>query len=326
MENIWAELKSSADKNGYPFTVLAPMEDVTDTVFRQVLMSVGRPDLFFTEFTSSTGMLSGGAKYVTHRLEYQPDEHPIIAQIWGTKPEHYLEATREVVKLGFDGVDINMGCPVAKIIQKGACSALIKQPDLAVEIIKATQEGADGKIPVSVKTRIGFDTVVTEEWTGLLLDQNLAALTVHGRTVNGPSNADADWEEIAKVVALRDSKEIDTVIVGNGDIRSISQGDELAKESGVDGIMVGRGVFENQWIFNRSVDEDTITKEMRLDLLKKHLELYRDTWEGRKHFGPMKKFVKAYVRGFEGAAEFRNELMSMDSADEMINLLQNSNE
>lgn len=312
-KGIWKELRESTDG---PIMILAPMEDVTDTVFRRIVNSCGRPDLSFTEFTSATGINSPGRDNVMARLRFLPEERPLIAQIWGRFPEDYLKAAKELAKMDFDGIDINMGCPVAKIIKKGSCSALIKNPTLAGEIISAVKEGA-GDLDVSVKTRIGFDTIVTDEWCGFLLEQDLDALIVHGRTTKEMSKAPANWDEIAKVVAMRDQMGKETVIVGNGDVKSMQQAKEYGERYKVDGVMFGRAVLENQWVFNEDINVDDITPQMRIDLLLKHLDLWEKTWGDKKPFAPMKKFVKAYVKGFEGAAEVRAKLMLSKSAEEL---------
>lgn len=309
MNNIWRELAK-------PFLVLAPMEDVTDTVFRRIVADCAPPDLFFTEFTSAEGLLSKGAKEVGLRLRYTEEERPLIAQIWGTSPDAYKSAARLVKELGFDGVDLNMGCPVDKIVKQGGCSALIKNRDLAVEVIAATLEGA-GDLPVSVKTRIGFNKIETEEWCGLLLQQNISALTVHGRLAKDQSKYAADWEEVGKVVKLRDQIAPDTVIVGNGDVLSYEAAMEKVATYGVDGVMIGRGIFQNPWVFSKDIDISTKSPADRVELLGRHLQLYKETWGDEKDFNIMKKFVKMYVQGFEGAAEMRDLMMRSQSYEEL---------
>jgi len=210
--NIWQQLKK-------PIFALAPMEDVTDTVFRRIVTSCAAPDIMFTEFTSVDGMDSEGSVHVSHRLKFDNSEKPLIAQIWGTTPESYFNAAQELQKRNFDGIDINMGCPVPKIIKKGCCSALINDHTKAKEIIDATRSGA-GKLTLSVKTRIGFKTIVTDEWIGFLLEQNLDALTIHGRTTKELSSVPNHWDEIGKAVALKNRIAPHTIILGNGDIMS----------------------------------------------------------------------------------------------------------
>ncbi len=310
--NIWHELTK-------PIFILAPMEDVTDTVFRRIVLKCGRPDLFFTEFTSADGMVSKGKDKVLRRLVYTPEEKPIIAQIWGNTPAHYSEAARMVKEMGYDGVDINMGCPDKKIISKGFCSGLIRTPKLAVEIIKATKD-AVGDFPVSVKTRIGYDKVQTEDWIGTILETNVVAISIHARTRDEMSKVPARWEEVGKAVKLRDSMKKETLIIGNGDVTSYAQGMDLVKQYGVDGIMIGRGIFQNLWIFNPDVDYATISLEKRIKILIEHLELFHKTWPDA-HFDRMKKFYKIYFSGIENAAHIRNELMQFKTAEDTINYL-----
>ena len=308
--NIWQKLKK-------PFFVLAPMEDVTDTVFRQIVMKCGRPDLFFTEFTSTDGLVSAGHDKVMRRLVYTPKEKPIIAQIWGNTPAHYAEAALMVKKMGFDGVDINMGCPVKTVVAKGFCSGLIRTPKLAVEIVRATKEAVPD-LPVSVKTRIGFDKIQTEDWIGTLLDTEPAAITIHGRTAKEMSKFPARWEEIGRAVQLRDRMKKETLIIGNGDVVSYAQGLDLVKKYHVDGIMIGRGIFQNLWIFNNKIDPATITFPAKIKLLIEHIELYRDTWGPEAHFDRIKKFYKVYFSGTPNAAVIRNGLMKYDNATDTV--------
>lgn len=308
--NIWTESKK-------PLYILAPMEDVTDTVFRRIVADCGRPDIFFTEFTSCEGICSPGFDEVVHRFAYTEQERPLIAQIWGKTPDDYRETAKLVLKKGFDGVDINFGCPVPKIVKQGCCSALIEQPELAVEIIKAVQDGVQGEIPVSVKTRIGFSDIRTLEWSKVLLEQNLAALTMHGRTARDMSKVPADWGEIGKVVKLRDDMGIDTLIIGNGDVLSLDEADQKIEEYGVDGVMIGRGIFQNPWLFDRTIDCDQIPVDEKLELLLKHTRLFVDVWGTSKNFAVMKKFFKIYVSGFQGASDIRYELMQTDGIEEV---------
>ena len=207
--NFWQTLPKN-------FSVLAPMEDVTDTVFRQVIVQAGRPDVLFTEFCNVEGVQSVGQVKVIHRLKYDSDiERPIVAQVWGKTPEDYYKTAKLILELGFDGMDINMGCPVKKVIALGACSALINDHQKAAEIIQACQRALGSKIPLSVKTRIGFNTIDTENWLGFLLTQNLQAITVHGRTVKEQSNVPNHYDQIAQVVRMRDNykqKKIETLM------------------------------------------------------------------------------------------------------------------
>jgi tRNA-dihydrouridine synthase len=359
MSNVWSTLESG-------FLVLAPMEDVTDTVFRQVVggrgnadaigqgkvgRNAGQPDVYFTEFTNCDGIMSEGQKHVIHRLKYTENERPLIAQIWGKTPQNYYDTAKKIVELGFDGVDINMGCPERSVVGQGACSALIKNPDLAAEIIKATKDGTEGVIPVSVKTRIGFNSIETENWCGFLLKVGIDALTVHGRTVKELSEVPAHWDEIGKVVQLRDSLGIPTKIIGNGDVLNHAQAQQYIATYRVDGVMIGRGVFHNPYIFNPSVvrdehgllyrDGEVIAPLERLQLLLDHTRLWCDTWRMQEHdeqyytknkslfrykknFAVLKKFFKIYCNGFEGASNLRMRLMEAEDFTDVLEVLQNA--
>lgn len=256
---------------------LAPMEDITDSVFRQMLCDIGKPDMFFTEFMSTDGYMSKGRENVMHRLEFRDIERPIIVQLWGNTPENYANTVKNIVNLKPDGIDINIGCSVKNVLRSGHCSALIKEPELVKDIIEAVKSKA-GDIPVSVKTRLGYDSIITDSWFNFLLEQNLDLITVHGRISKDGYNIPANWDEIGKVVKLRDVVSPTTVILGNGDISSLDMADEYVSKYGVDGVMVGRGIVNNPWLFSRRGDID---EKERLEVLKKHLELFKGTWEGR---------------------------------------------
>lgn len=318
MKFRWQNLKK-------PFFVLAPMEGGTDTVFRQIVVDCGRPDVMFTEFTNVEGLLSKGRNDVALRLKFTETEKPLIAQIWGKNPIAYFEVAQQLVQLGFDGIDINMGCPERTVVRNGCCSALIENHELAEKIIKSTKEGA-GDLPVSVKTRIGFKSIATEEWISFLLNQNISALTVHFRTQKEMSLVPAHWEEAEKVVKLRDKIAPSTVIIGNGDIMSKKQGLDLANKYGVDGIMIGRGVFHNPYVFNEKINYEKQTKEERISLLKKHINLFEKTWKSnekvyKKSFLPLKRYFKIYISGFEGAVDLRAKLMETRTLEEAKQIL-----
>jgi tRNA-dihydrouridine synthase len=323
--SVWATLPR-------PFSVLAPMEDVTDTVFRRIVAQVGAPDLFMTEFTSTDGLCSNGRPRVIGRLRYTPAEHPLVAQIWGTRPEYFLRVAAEVREMGFDGVDINMGCPVKKIIKRGACGALIENPRLAAELIAAAREGA-GTLPLSVKTRIGVEQPRAEQWIGHLLDQRLDALTVHGRTVSQQSDGEADWGAVSLAVRLRDQAGLATRIVGNGDVRTPEAYRQRARESGADGIMIGRGVFENLFLF-RAIREPVgdldraqpefahLEPREKVGFFHRHLVLHRETWGPGGNFNPLKKFAKTYLRAFDGARDLVDAVMHSRGYEEAIAILE----
>ncbi len=314
MKNFWKELKK-------PFTVLAPMEDVTDVVFRQVVAECGRPDVFFTEFMSTDGFLSAGKERVAHRLIKKSEESPIVAQIWGNKPDNFYKAAKQIVEMGFDGIDINMGCPVKKITKQIACSRLIDYPDLAAEIIKATQEGIGGKIPLSVKTRLGYKIKKTEEWCGFLLDQDIQALTVHGRLAKDMSKFPADWDEIKKVVDIRNKKKLETIIIGNGDVADLEDVERKYNQTGVDGLMIGRGVFKDPFVFNPNRSIKDLSVSEKCDLLLRHFHLFIEIWGNTKKFVILRRFFKIYLSEFEGASDAREMIMRVENPDEVVNVV-----
>jgi tRNA-dihydrouridine synthase len=304
-----------------PFFILAPMDDVTDTVFRQVVADCARPDLFFTEFVNVDGLQSVGRPRLLKRIQFTDKERPLVAQIWGKNPENFYKTTQELVEMGFAGVDLNMGCPEKHVVKNGCCSALINNRELALEIIKATQEGAAGKIPVSVKTRLGFNEVDLT-WPELLLRQNLSMLTMHGRTRKQMSAVPADWDMIGRVRELRDRIAPDTLFVGNGDVESRAEGLALAQKYQLDGIMVGRGIFHDPFVFAQASPWADFTKQQRLGLYRKHVELFAQTWtQSERRIATLNKFCKVYINGFDGAKELRDQLMHADSAAKLIELL-----
>jgi tRNA-dihydrouridine synthase len=317
MKNFWQDLPK-------PFTALAPLDGVTDVVFRQIITEIGKPDVLFTEFTMVDGLLSPGRKKVSENLLYQPDQQPLVAQIWGVKPENFYTVAKEIREMGFAGIDINMGCPIRTIIRDGACSGLIKNPTLAAEIIQATKEGA-GDIPVSVKTRVGFEETHIEKWLDMLLKQKIAALTVHLRTVAELSKVPAHWEYMPEISKLRDTLAPDTVLIGNGDIHTLAEIKEKFQQYRLDGFMVGRGIFANPWIFNPKVDMLSVSTKERIKLYLHHIDLFEERWHGEKNFALLKKFAKTYISNFDGAAEFRDRLMETQTMLELRTTLEEFN-
>ncbi len=308
--NFWQNLKK-------PIFLLAPMDGVTDTVFRQIVLSAGKPDVLFTEFVPVDGLVSKGYERILESLKYTKEERPLVVQIWGSDPEKFFQVAEMLSKMGFDGIDINMGCPDKSVVKKGAGSALINSPKLSVEIIEAAIKGAGG-LPVSVKTRIGFDTIDIENWVTTLLQTPISALTLHLRTKLEMSKAPAHWEQISKAVEIRKKLKSKALIIGNGDIKSLQQAREMVKKYGIDGVMIGEGIFENVWLFNEEVDIKKTTPQKKIKLLVKHLKLFKKTWGETKHFELMKKFVKCYVNNFNGAFASREKLMAAKSLDELI--------
>lgn len=312
--NFWQQLPK-------PFTVLAPLDGVTDVVFRQIVTEIGKPDVLFTEFTPCEALVSKGRERVVENFLYTKEQKPIIAQIWGTKPEQFYTVAKDLSDKGFAGIDINMGCPERAVVRNGACSALIKNPSLAAEIIQATKEGARS-IPVSVKTRIGYSRPAIEEWLGFILKQKIAALTVHLRTVAEMSKVPAHWEFMPEIVALRDALAPQTVLLGNGDIVTLSEVGEKYKEYGCEGFMIGRGIFANPWFFNPSVNMHEKTIKERVNLYIRHIDLFEKQWEGRHNFALLKKFAKTYISNFDDASEFRVSLMEAKTVGELKDKLQ----
>ena len=298
------------------------MDDVTDVVFRQIVKKTKRPDVFFTEFTSCDGLFSAGKDILMRRLKIAKGENPVVAQIWGNNPETHFKAAKLCRDLGFDGVDINMGCPDKNVVRSGSCSALINNPSLAKEIILATIEGAGG-MPVSVKTRTGFKGVQTEEWASTLLSLPTAALTIHGRTAKQMSKVPANWEEIGKVVKLRDSMGVNTLIIGNGDVVNREDGEEKVKEYGIDGIMIGRGIFKDLWAFSNEEDKPKLDHEQMINLMLQHIELFEKTWGETKNYHILKKFFKIYIGEFRGANKLRTQLMESKSYQEGKDIVNN---
>lgn len=307
MTNFWQKLPK-------PFTVLAPMDDVTDNVFRQVVMKAGRPDVFFTEFVSSDGLVFNSHGVPLRKLTFTPNQHPIVAQIWGTNPENMEKAAKIVVDLGFDGIDINMGCPVREVMKRGAGAGLIGNYDLSGEIIISVKKGA-GVLPVSVKTRLGKNDNIARDWCSFLLKQNIAALTIHARTAKQMSKVPADWEEIGKMVKIGNKISPETIIIGNGDVKSYKEVGDLSEKYGVDGVMIGRGIFANPWVFARDTKEHS--RQDYIDLLLKHIDLFEKTWGETKNFAIIKKFFKMYINNFKGASILRQKLMEAKSFEEI---------
>lgn len=312
-DNFWLDLPK-------PFFVLAPMEDVTDVVFRHVIAKAGRPDVFFTEFTNSDSYCHPeGKESVRGRLTYTEDEQPLVAHIWGNKPEFFREMSIGMKELGFKGLDLNMGCPVPNVATRGKGSGLINHPELAAELIEAAKAGG---LPISVKTRLGFTEV--DEWRGWLthiLKQDIANLTIHLRTRKEMSKADAHWELIPEIKQLRDEIAPNTMLTINGDIPDRKTGEELAEKYGIDGVMIGRGVFSNPFAFEKEPKEHTTEEYLNLLLLQ--LELYEHyvTNGVPRPYTHLHRFFKIYIRGFNGAAELRNNLMNTKTPNEARTLV-----
>jgi len=295
------------------------MEEVTDVAFREMFARYGKPDVMFTEFVCVDALCHPeGRKKLAVDLKYTDKQRPMVAQIWGRSPLLFEEAAGIVASSGFDGIDINMGCPQDKEISLGACAALIQTPPLAIEIIKATKKGGRG-LPVSVKTRLGYNTNVVDTWLKHLLSAEPAAITLHGRTKKEKSKVPANWAEIKKAVEIRNREKSKTLIVGNGDVFSLSDARAKVSEFGVDGVMVGRGAFGNPWFFKAEGHEPDIKE--KLNVMLEHARLFEE-WLPEKSFFIMRKHFKAYASGFAGAAELRAKLMETKSAAETAQVVE----
>lgn len=310
------------DKLPTPFFVLAPMDDVTDSVFRQIIADLAPPDLYFTEFVNVDGLRSPGREKLLPKLKFSSQEKPIIAQLWGLKPDNYYKITKELIEMGFDGVDINMGCPVKTIVKNGACAALINNRELAGEIIDAVGEAAGDHFPVSVKTRVGYHSVDLTWLEFLLSKKILNMLSIHGRTAKELSKTPANWDLIGQVRQMRDMLCPATLVVGNGDVANRAQGEELAAKYGLDGIMIGRGIFDDPFAFSKDSPWSDWSPKQKSDLYKKHIELFDKTWiKGERRMETLNKFCKLYISGFEGAKELREALMRQRTTEDLLEIL-----
>jgi tRNA-dihydrouridine synthase len=320
MTSFWQSLPK-------PFFALAPMADVTDPAYRRLIAQIQRPDVMWTEFVSADGIhatrerkkMLDAENPLVRDLQYSEGERPIVAQLFSSNPEAMAYAAELCAKLGFDGIDINMGCPDRSIEKQGSGAAMIKTPELAVKIVQAAKDGAargkEGGLPVSVKTRIGYNTEIIDEWIPAILSADLAALTMHLRTRKEMSAVPAHWELLPKVVALRDKHAPHTLIIGNGDLKSLEEARAKIKETGADGMMLGRAIFGNPWLFtDRAVD--SISPRERIELL---VTLARNFEELRpqKSFHILKKHIKAFITGWDNAAELRGKLMETETADQL---------
>jgi len=328
--NFWQQLPK-------PCFVLAPMADVTDAPFRRLIAkysahrrpdgTIGGPDVMWTEFVAADGLIratpEGKAKLMADLL-YTEAERPIVAQLFTSNEDHMERAAALCLELGFDGVDINMGCPDRSIEKQGCGSAMIKNPASAQAIIRAAKRGAQseaGGIPVSVKTRLGYNVDQVDEWIPALLAEAPAALTVHARTRKEMSKVPARWERLQRVVELRDALAPETVVLGNGDALSVADAAAKVKQSGADGAMLGRAIFGNPWLFHPEKDLSTVTIEERLHVLVEHTYLFEELL-AFKNFAIMKKHYKAYVNSFPGAVELRTALMEQSSAASVATMVQ----
>lgn len=334
MNNIWNKLPQ-------PFFVLAPMEAVTDVVFRHVVAKAAAPDVYFTEFTNATGWVRAGERAIGGRLIKTKDEKPIIAQLWGADPESMAKLAAHCKELGYDGIDLNCGCPDASAVKSGSGAGLIKNPELTRQLIEAAKTSG---LPVSLKTRLGYSRVDEyKEWLSFVLSLDLANLTIHLRTKKEMSKVPAHHELISDIKKLRDEIAPQTLLTVNGDIKDRAHGMKIVDDTGVDGIMIGRGIFANPFAFAKEeirhtehgIREETgkidttpasclTTRDPRdlIALLHYHLSLYdRYGEQTARPFDTLKRFFKIYIRDFEGAAELRDRLMHAKSTSDVRAIL-----
>jgi len=296
VKGFWKKLKK-------PISILAPMYGVTDVAFRELITTTARPDVFFTEFVNCDHLISEkGRNSALDVLKFTKNQRPIVAQLWGINPETHFQVAQIIKKLGFDGIDINMGCPQKAEMKTGACATLIDNTSLAKELILATIKGA-GDLPVSIKTRTGVKEHKTERWIEFLLNFDISTISLHGRTAKQMSKIPADWNEIAK--AANDK----VLVIGNGDVENNIHGEKLCKEYGTDGFMIGRGIFKDLYCFDTNAE-----KISKVELLKKHIKLAK---KYDIYFPKLKKFIKIYISDFSGAGEMRQKFMSCSSYEEL---------
>ena len=324
--NFWKDLPK-------PIFTLAPMADVTDAPFRRMIAkysaherkdgTIGGPDVMWTEFVAGDGLVRAtpeGKKLLMADLMYSEEERPIVAQLFTSNPEHMEKAARLCLELGFDGVDINMGCPDRSIEKQGCGSAMIKNPENAKEIIRAAKRGSkmdeEGGIPVSVKTRIGYNHDQLDEWLPAILSESPAVVTVHARTRKEMSKVPADWSRVKRAVEIRNKLGSETLILGNGDALSLDDAKAKVEATGADGVMLDRAIFGNPWLFHPTKDISNIPLEERLRVMVEHTKLFVELLPF-KNFAVMKKHYKAYVNSFAGASELRALLMEKNSPEEI---------
>jgi len=323
--SYWQNIAAHAKAEGRPFFSLAPMEAVTNAIFRRVVARAAAPDVFFTEFTNAISITHPKAKFtVQGRLYVAPEEaHMPVAQLWGNDGDAFARAAVNVKERGYEAIDINMGCPDATVIKNHGGSDLIRNFESAAAVIAGAKTAG---LPVSVKTRLGYSRLDEwRDWLTFLLQQDIPLLTIHLRTKKEMSRVPAHFELIDDIVKLRDEVAPDTLIQLNGDIENYQEGVALAQaHPGVDGIMIGRGIFTSPFAFEKTPQHHDV-KEL-LSLLNYQLDLY-DDFEKRfdtSRFASLKRFFKIYVRSEPNAASLRNAMMETHTTDEVRQLLAES--
>jgi len=318
MSGFWDKLKK-------PIMTLAPMADVTDAAFRRIIAEVGKPDVMWTEFVSADGLAlapESGRKKLLKDLEFSEIERPIVAQFFTSSLENMEKASQLAADLGFDGVDINMGCPDRSVEKQGAGASLMKNTKLARELVKAAQRGAPN-LPISVKTRTGYSKPDLENWLPEILEENPAVVTVHARTRKEMSKVPARWEFVKLAVELRNASGKETLILGNGDVKDLTEARMRIEETGCDGVMLGRAIFGNPFLFSKKKCPEGIEGlKLKLKVLVEHTKLFEELLGEYKNFAVMKKHFKAYVSGFDQAGELRAKLMKTNNASEVEKILE----
>src|SRR3990167_6153638 len=320
MKNFWADLPK-------PFFALAPLANVTDAAFRRIIAKYSKPTPYvtYTEFVSADGLCRAGEegrRKLMRDLLFTEAERPIVAQFFTATPEYMERAAALAFELGFDGVDINMGCPDKTIEKQGAGAKLILNSSLAVHIVEAAKRGAQG-LPISVKTRLGYNKDILDEWLPALFAAQPAAIVVHARTRKEMSKVPARWERVKRAVEIRNELKSETLIIGNGDLKDVEDAEQKIKETGADGAMLGRAVFGNPWLFaDAKSPEQSRGIETRLRVLVEHTKLFEELLGDIKSFAIMKKHFKAYVEGFPGAKELRIRLMEATTAAQVERLVE----
>jgi len=319
MQNFWETLPK-------PFFALAPLANVTDAAFRRVIAKYSKPagpDVMYTEFVSADGLCLAneeGKQKLMRDLMFSEAERPIVAQFFTATPEHMEQTAALAAQMGFDGVDINMGCPDRTIEKQGAGAKLMLNPKLAQELVAAAKRGAP-KLPISIKTRLGYNKDILDEWLPALLETELAAIAIHARTRKEMSKVPAHWDRVRQAVEIRNQCQGEalpqTLIIGNGDVKDLDDARQKAEETGVDGVMLGRAIFGRPWLFSNSHELGNINVKERLRIAVEHTKLFEELLGDVKSFAIMKKHFKAYVEGFPGAKELRAELMEAKKAAEI---------
>ncbi len=323
MNNFWKKLKR-------PFFIQAPMADVTDFAFRSIIADCGSPDVIYTEFVSADGLMHPIARQkLLIDLKHNNIQHPIVAQIFSGNPDKIEGASKLCVELGFDGIDINMGCPDRSIEKQGAGSNLIKDPSRAMEIIEAAKTSG---LPVSVKTRLAYSSVDDmDTWVSSLLKTSPSCLIMHLRTRMEMSKVPAHWEVASRLIKLRDEIQSNTLIACNGDVTNLDDANDKAAKYGLDGIMLGRAIFGNPWLYSKRNKND-IDWDERLQTILRHTKLFEDTFINEpiakglkpyKGFQTMRKFYSSYVQGHRYAKNLKEKLMKCNNYSEVVEIISN---